>query len=161
MAETKTENRNNDENIPKLNIFLGSLKLTALMDDLTSNAISSTHDLLALNDNELKTLITSIKTKNKRFSISKQNVLKSAVNKEKLKYPLKYAKPNKNVLHIVHFNDVYNIESNKYGHGGAARFATIVNDIKPLNPLILFRCVHLSIYMYVKNIFNITTVVTF
>jgi len=40
---------------------------------------------------------------------------------------------------IVHFNDVYNIESrNQEPVGGAARFATAVMQLASNNPLVLF-----------------------
>lgn len=42
-------------------------------------------------------------------------------------------------LHIIHFNDVYNIESRAQEPvGGAARFVTAVQNLRDLNPLILF-----------------------
>lgn len=40
-------------------------------------------------------------------------------------------------LSIIHFNDIYNVESSKEG-GGAARFLTAVNTFGHLKPLILF-----------------------
>lgn len=43
-------------------------------------------------------------------------------------------------LTIIHFNDVYNVESNSSCEpiGGAARFLTAVKALKHLDPLILF-----------------------
>ena len=55
---------------------------------------------------------------------------------------------NKPALHILHFNDVYNIESNK-GNGGVSKFMTMVDDLKGLNPLILFRYECVSIFEYI------------
>nr|XP_054748733.1 snake venom 5'-nucleotidase-like [Lytechinus pictus] len=42
------------------------------------------------------------------------------------------------VLTIIHFNDVYNIESGDGVCGGAARFATVVKAYSDCNPLVLF-----------------------
>lgn len=43
------------------------------------------------------------------------------------------------VIHIIHFNDVYNLhEKEKEPVGGAARFITAVESFKHLNPLVLF-----------------------
>ena len=51
-------------------------------------------------------------------------------------------------IHIIHFNDVYNINptitKDADGNilsitGGAARFKSIIESLSPLNPLILFR----------------------
>uniref|UniRef100_A0A1I8IWB6 Metallophos domain-containing protein n=1 Tax=Macrostomum lignano TaxID=282301 RepID=A0A1I8IWB6_9PLAT len=45
--------------------------------------------------------------------------------------------PNARQLHILHFNDVYNIEP--AGHiGGAARFVTALRSFAELQPLVLF-----------------------
>ena len=53
-----------------------------------------------------------------------------------------------NVINIIHFNDVYNINPvvKKDGEGkiisakgGASRFKTFVNTLSPLKPIILFR----------------------
>lgn len=43
-------------------------------------------------------------------------------------------------LTIIHFNDVYNVESNSSREpiGGAARFLTAIKSFAHLNPLILF-----------------------
>lgn len=43
-------------------------------------------------------------------------------------------------LTIIHFNDIYNVESNSSREpiGGATRFLTAVKSFKHLNPLILF-----------------------
>lgn len=42
-------------------------------------------------------------------------------------------------LHIVHFNDCYNIESAaREPVGGAARFVHTVQSLNHLNPLVLF-----------------------
>ena len=43
-------------------------------------------------------------------------------------------------LKIIHFNDVYNIESNvKEPKGGAARFLTLIKQLKAASPcLVLF-----------------------
>lgn len=43
-------------------------------------------------------------------------------------------------LTIIHFNDIYNVESNSSREpiGGAARFLTAIKSFKHLNPLILF-----------------------
>ncbi|KAL0277625.1 UNVERIFIED_CONTAM: hypothetical protein PYX00_004852 [Menopon gallinae] len=46
---------------------------------------------------------------------------------------------NNNIITILHFNDVYNIESRTTEPvGGAARFATAIKSFSHLNPLILF-----------------------
>eukprot|EP00057_Strongylocentrotus_purpuratus_P012764 XP_011667238.1 PREDICTED: 5'-nucleotidase isoform X2 [Strongylocentrotus purpuratus] len=42
------------------------------------------------------------------------------------------------VLTIIHFNDVYNIEAGDGACGGAARFATVVKAYTDRNPLVLF-----------------------
>ena len=43
------------------------------------------------------------------------------------------------IVTIVHFNDVYNIEpSDQEPVGGAARFATAINQLAPLNPMVVF-----------------------
>lgn len=43
------------------------------------------------------------------------------------------------VLHIIHFNDVYNLkEDESEPVGGAARFITATEQYKHLNPLVLF-----------------------
>ena len=40
---------------------------------------------------------------------------------------------------ILHFNDVYHIEERETEPvGGAARFVTAINNMKDLNPLVLF-----------------------
>lgn len=40
---------------------------------------------------------------------------------------------------ILHFNDVYNIEPREQDPvGGAARFKTAVDNLRNLNPLVLF-----------------------
>lgn len=46
----------------------------------------------------------------------------------------------KKSLTILHYNDVYNIESSVKSEpiGGAARFCTAINSFKQLNPLVLF-----------------------
>lgn len=43
-------------------------------------------------------------------------------------------------LVILHFNDVYNVESRAQPEpvGGAARFATAIKSFQHLNPLVLF-----------------------
>ncbi|ESO03811.1 hypothetical protein HELRODRAFT_80178 [Helobdella robusta] len=42
-------------------------------------------------------------------------------------------------LYLIHFNDVYNVESRKQEPvGGAARFTTAIHHLQHLNPLILF-----------------------
>lgn len=43
------------------------------------------------------------------------------------------------VLTLLHFNDVYNVESfDKEPVGGAARFCTALKSFAHLNPLVLF-----------------------
>jgi len=43
------------------------------------------------------------------------------------------------IVTIIHFNDVYNIESRSQEPvGGAARFVTAVNQLASNNPLVLF-----------------------
>jgi len=43
------------------------------------------------------------------------------------------------ILHVLHFNDVYNVESGvQEPVGGAARFCTALKSFSPLDPLILF-----------------------
>ena len=40
---------------------------------------------------------------------------------------------------LIHYNDVYNVESREVEPvGGAARFLTAVKELQELNPLILF-----------------------
>ncbi|KZR97706.1 Uncharacterized protein APZ42_007268 [Daphnia magna] len=47
--------------------------------------------------------------------------------------------PGEKTLTILHFNDVYNIESvDKEPVGGAARFSTALKSFSHLHPLILF-----------------------
>lgn len=46
-----------------------------------------------------------------------------------------------NILSIVHFNDVYELQeraNNKEPIGGAARFKTKVDSLRGLNPLVVF-----------------------
>lgn len=45
-----------------------------------------------------------------------------------------------NVLSILHFNDVYNVDSNCKTEpiGGAARFSTAIKSLAHLDPLVLF-----------------------
>jgi 5'-nucleotidase len=51
---------------------------------------------------------------------------------------------NKRVIHILHFNDVYNLyEKDDEPVGGAARFITAAAKYKELNPLVLFRYLNL------------------
>jgi len=46
---------------------------------------------------------------------------------------------NSNTVTIIHFNDVYNIESRTQEPvGGAARFVTAVSQLASSNPLVLF-----------------------
>ena len=60
------------------------------------------------------------------------------VQKEKCAAETKTASKSKE-LTILHFNDVYNIESReKEPVGGAARFATKLASFRHLNPLIVF-----------------------
>lgn len=46
----------------------------------------------------------------------------------------------KQPIHIVHFNDVYEVRENEKKEvcGGADRFATLVHSFKDKNPLVLF-----------------------
>jgi len=41
-------------------------------------------------------------------------------------------------LEIIHFNDVYNIETNEKGLGGAARFVTAFDKYNSKNKLVIF-----------------------
>lgn len=43
-----------------------------------------------------------------------------------------------NLLTILHFNDVYNVESDGNDGGGAARFCSALKSLSHLNPLVLF-----------------------
>jgi 5'-nucleotidase len=44
------------------------------------------------------------------------------------------------IIHILHFNDVYNLtEKEQEPVGGAARFITAAKKYEHLNPLVLFR----------------------
>lgn len=46
---------------------------------------------------------------------------------------------NGRILHILHFNDVYNVESSAHEPvGGAARFCTAMKSFSHYDPLILF-----------------------
>lgn len=47
---------------------------------------------------------------------------------------------DKNNLTILHFNDVYNVDSHGTQEpvGGAARFCTAIKSFKDYNPLVLF-----------------------
>ena len=48
-------------------------------------------------------------------------------------------KDKANLLTIIHFNDVYNIEpSDRDPVGGAARFKTKIKELASKNPLVLF-----------------------
>jgi hypothetical protein len=47
--------------------------------------------------------------------------------------------PAADKITLIHFNDVYNVESREVEPvGGAARFVTAINDFAHLNPLVLF-----------------------
>ena len=47
--------------------------------------------------------------------------------------------PAANQLTLIHFNDVYNIDSREQEpQGGAARFATAIQQYDELSPMILF-----------------------
>lgn len=47
---------------------------------------------------------------------------------------------NSNKITILHYNDVYNIDSNTSTEpiGGASRFCTAIKSFHELNPLVLF-----------------------
>ena len=47
---------------------------------------------------------------------------------------------DKQPIHIVHFNDVYEVRENEKSHvcGGADRFKTLVDQFQDKNPLVLF-----------------------
>ena len=64
---------------------------------------------------------------------------------------------NNNVINIIHFNDVYNINPvvKKDGSGnitslkgGASRFKTFVKTLSPLKPIILFRFASINLSVH-------------
>lgn len=67
------------------------------------------------------------------FSVSLKDISKQIIHLEK------NPKTNKN-LRIIHFNDVYNIESsNREPAGGAARFLSVINLLRNESPcLVMF-----------------------
>ena len=61
----------------------------------------------------------------------------SVVGKKKARRNMGSASPQ--VITILHFNDVYNIEERDVEpKGGAARFVTAIKNFSDLNPMVVF-----------------------